>query len=382
MKSLNSSNYSPSIKIAAAGSTPQTVKSLKALADSPQFQIVWVMTPAPKKIGRRQILTKNPVQKWIERHNKNLDLSNKNQPAASQTTKTIKLITISEKIDQNIKQKIKKITAGSKATASSKKNLTQNSQKKQLNLEEKQPIDLLLVVDFGYFIPDWLLELPRKATVNLHPSKLPKWRGGSPGQMVILSGQKTSVVTLMRVTNQLDAGPIIKQKKFEVQDNWTSQDYYDCSFDLAAQHLTSWLKNYVAGKFPEKKQPVNSPTKLAREIQKQDAYLPWELIVQLRTGSVDSALNLDKYQFPAASLLKDFLKQFKIQEWAELVERASRAFRPWPILWTKVNTKSGKKRMQIIECKVDKKQLLLQRVKIAGQVEADWNQVKNAVLDS
>lgn len=375
MPSANSTNISPissPIRIAAAGSTQQTVKSLEVLANSADFILEWVLTPEPKKVGRRQVLTKSPVQKWVEKYNQKLDLEYKKQPAApqaanqdtnqttNQAAKTIKLITISRKIDQTVKQKISSKEAG-------------------------QLPDLLLVVDFGYFIPDWLLELPQKAVLNLHPSKLPQWRGGSPGQMVILSGQQTSAITLMRVTSQLDAGPIIQQKKFEVQNLWTSADFYDYSFKLAAQHLTAWLKDYLAGKLPEKKQPANSPTRLAREIQKQDAYLPWELIKQIKFGtaadSLDS-LNLDEYKFPSKSLLKKFLKQHKPAQWAELIERASRAFRPWPVLWTRVNTQGGEKRMQIIDCRVNKKQLLLKRVKIAGQVEADWNQVKNGEVAS
>ncbi len=370
------SDSSTPIKIAAAGSTHQTVKCLQALAESSQFEISWVLTPAPKKIGRDQKLTKNPVHSWVEQ-------KNQQQKQQSEHSRSLPLITISKKIDQTAKQKIEALTTPNKSDSSTRP-------------------DLLLAVDFGYLIPDWLLTLPKKAPVNLHPSKLPRWRGGSPGQMIILSGQRQSAITLMRITKQLDAGPVIKQQEFELKNNWTSADFYDYSFALAAKNLEKWLLDYMKGRLKEKPQPPISPTNLAREIQKQDAYIPWSLIKQLMprreadnssskpNSSQKTLPDLEKLDFPKNSILKEFLQKDESAgrtdraiAWAITVERASRAFRPWPILWTKVPTKQGKKRMQIISCKIGlNHQLILKRVKIEGQVEADWNQVKNGIIDN
>lgn len=369
MPTDSSPSIKPPIKIAAAGSTHQTVKCLQTLDKSPQFEISWVLTPAPKKIGRDQKLSKNPAHSWVEKTNKQQSQQNKQHPS-------LPLITISKKINQDIKQEIEYLTAQDK-------------------LNSPAWPDLLLVVDFGYLIPDWLLELPKKAPVNLHPSKLPRWRGGSPGQMIILSGQQKSAITLMRITKQLDAGPIIKQQEFKLKTNWTSADFYDYSFAIAAKNLEKWLVDYVEGRLKEEPQPAISPTGLAREIQKQDAYVPWNLIKQLMpdpkvdnsslksSSSQKTAADLEKFDFPKRSILKKFLRKNETAQWAVVIEHASRAFKPWPILWTKVPTKQGEKRMQIISCKIGlNQQLILKRVKIAGQVEADWNQVKNGIIDS
>jgi methionyl-tRNA formyltransferase len=67
----------------------------------------------------------------------------------------------------------------------------------------------LLVVDFGYLIPTWLLQLPAIAPLNIHPSELPKWRGSSPGQFALLFknlGRETTqtAVTLMVMNEGLD----------------------------------------------------------------------------------------------------------------------------------------------------------------------------------
>jgi methionyl-tRNA formyltransferase len=344
------------INIAAAGSTQHTAWCLENLAKS-GFKINWVLTPQPKKVGRQQRLTQNPVHTWAQEHN-------------------IPTILVSKKIDKSIQNQINQ-----------QKNTTDSNQQTPTNLSLANQLDLLLVVDFGYIIPDWLLNLPQKATVNLHPSKLPEWRGSSPGQMVILYGQKTSAVTLMRLTHKLDAGPIIQQLEFKLKPTWTSGDYYQHSFKLASKHVADWLQAYVDHKLTEQPQPAQSPTPIARRLHKQDGFVPWELVQQLinseQTKNKAKPKLLNQHHFPQKSVLRRVLNQQNPSDWALTLERASRAFQPWPLLWTQIPTYKGEKRMQILSCQVKNKnqnkntQLILDKVKIAGQKEANWNQIKN-----
>jgi methionyl-tRNA formyltransferase len=344
------------INIAVAGSTQHTVWCLKNLAKS-NFKINWVLTPQPKKVGRQQRLIQNPVHAWAQEHN-------------------IPIILVSKKIDYTIKNKINQ-----------QKNTAGSNQQTPDNSNPKNQLDLLLVVDFGYIIPDWLLNLPHKATVNLHPSKLPEWRGSSPGQMVILYGQKSSAVTLIRLTHKLDAGPIIQQLEFKLEPTWTSGDYYQHSFKLASKHLAAWLRAYVDHKLIEQPQPAQSPTPIARRLHKQDSFVPWELVQLLinseQTKNKVKPKLLNQHDFPQKSVLRRVLNQQNPRDWAVTLERASRAFQPWPILWTQIPTHKREKRMQILSCQVKNKNqnknthLVLDKVKIAGQKEANWNQIKN-----
>ena len=339
------------INLAIAGTTKHTLMCLETLMKDGRFKIQWLITPAPKKIGRQQILTLNPVHAWAN-------------------SQDIPLVLLDKKIDRTAQEKI-------------------------LSLNQQHPVNLLLVVDFGYYIPRWLLKLPTRNTLNLHPSALPKWRGSSPGQFILLAGEKKSAITLMELVSKMDSGPIIKQLSFTIKSAWTSTDYYQHSFNLATQNLGNWLADYSDGKLKPKIQPASSPTPMAHKISKPDAFMPWSvlkltLVHNSKNPNIKQLLN----ELAENRLLSKLLKQLEPAKWPELIEQASRAFAPWPLLWTKIPTTKGEKRMQILSCAVNtdentknaqvahlQNKLQLKRVKIEGQQTADWKQVKSIVQE-
>lgn len=330
-------NQNITYRVAIAGTTNNTVKCVLGLLKEPSFELSWILTPQPKKTGRKQKLVKNPVHKFAQKNK-------------------ITTFFVNQKINQDLKDEI-------------------------LNFSQKQPIDFLLVVDFGYIVPSWLLQLPKIAPLNIHPSKLPRWRGSSPGQFVLLAGEKKSAVSLIKMNQRLDQGPIISQLVFKVKSDWTQQEYYDHSFKLISDNLAGLIKKYTQGKLAAEKQPLKSPTPIARRLSKKDAFISWDLLKSIRNQITQPTLSLKN--FPKNSLLKKFLKKENANHWPQIIEQASRAFQPWPILWTKLPTKNGQKRMQIFSCDVtgpkEKQALQLNEVKIAGQTKAKWNQVKNIV---
>ncbi len=327
------------IHLAIAGSTDYAQKCAAALAQHPNFKIRWVLTPKPKPVGRQQKKIANPVHKWARK-------------------KSLKVFLTANKIDQALKQEILQYTAF---------------------LDKSRQIDYLLVVDFGYFIPQWLRKLPQKTALNLHPSALPSWRGSSPAQFAILANDNQGAISLIELTAQLDAGPIIKQKKFPIKPDWTSQDYYQHSFQLAHNLLPDWILAFHNQELTPTPQPKKSPTIEAGEIQKEDAFIAWKILTNLMKNKQQNLLKLKK-DLKTDRLLSQFLNQLDPTQWPQLIERASRALRPWPILWTKIPTKKGRRRMQILSCRVEENGALhLNKVKIAGQKTALWNQVKNIV---
>jgi methionyl-tRNA formyltransferase len=80
-----------------------------------------------------------------------------------------------------------------------------------------------VIVSFGKIIPNSIIEIFPKGIINLHPSLLPKYRGPNPIRWQILNGEKESGVTIMKLTNEVDAGPILLQKKLKIdeKDNYT-----------------------------------------------------------------------------------------------------------------------------------------------------------------
>lgn len=72
--------------------------------------------------------------------------------------------------------------------------------------------DLLVVVSFGLIIPKWFLDQPTIGAINVHPSLLPRYRGPSPLQWVIWNGEKETGVTIMKMSERMDAGDIVFQE--------------------------------------------------------------------------------------------------------------------------------------------------------------------------
>ncbi len=295
-----------SYSVAIAGTTSRTTLCAETLFQHPDFEISFIITPAAKPTGRKQLLTTNPLQKFAD--------GNK-----------IPTVLIKNRVDESTESKI---------------------------LAHKKP-DFLLVVDFGYLVPQWLLDLPQIMPLNIHPSALPKWRGSSPGQFVLLAGEKNSAVSIIQMTSKFDQGPIVWQQQFEVQPSWTQTEYYQHSFQLATKNLATVMLQLAKKEITPTPQPLKSPTPLAKKIDKQDAEVNWDEVFEAMTSN---------------------------QHLAEKLERASRAYSPWPLLWTQIPTHKGHRRMQFIETNLNERGFLnLEKVKIEGMAVKPWQEVKNVV---
>ncbi|MBT3249488.1 MAG: hypothetical protein HN846_05035 [Candidatus Pacebacteria bacterium] len=294
--------------IAIAGTTDRTKLCTEALFNHPQFEISLIITPDAKPIGRKKILTSSPLKEFAD-------------------SNQVQTVLVKNKIDESTRKQI---------------------------LAHKKP-DFLLVVDFGYLVPNWLLDLPQIMPLNIHPSALPKWRGSSPGQFVLLSGAEKSAVSIIEMTAKFDQGPVVWQEEFAVNPNWTQTEYYQHSFQLVTEHLAEVILQLAEKKITPTPQPLTSPTPLARKIKKADTFVKWEEIEAAMATDKNSAVHL---------------------------ERASRAYSPWPLLWTEIETNKGQKRMQIISTRVEKSGLLnLEKVKIEGMDIKPWVEVKNVIRD-
>lgn len=318
---------SKKINIAIAGSTQRTVICADAVKNDPRFEIQWVLTPSPKILGRKKIVTENPLHSWANSHQ-------------------IATVLLEQKIDVSIKE----------------------------NVLAQSPIDFLLVVDFGYLVPSWLLQLPSIAPLNIHPSLLPKWRGSSPGQFALLYGEKESAVTLMVMDEGLDSGAIVSQIPFAVDQNWTQNEYYQHSFALIQQQLATLISNLADGKLSATPQPILSPTPIARRLSREDGFVEWSLLDNLRIFGSDIS---KKYQLN--TLLSEAYSAH--QDIVSLIVAASHALSPWPGLWTIVTTSKGQTRMKIISCSEKSQRLVLETVQFEGKQATSWEEAKNTIID-
>ena len=78
---------------------------------------------------------------------------------------------------------------------------------------EARKWDVAIVVDYGLILPKKMLDIPARGFLNIHPSLLPRFRGASPIRSAILNDEKTTGVTIMLVTEGMDEGPVVAQKK-------------------------------------------------------------------------------------------------------------------------------------------------------------------------
>lgn len=104
-------------------------------------------------------------------------------------------------------------------------------------------VDLIIIGTWRERLEKETFNLPTIASVNVHPSLLPKYRGPNPYLQSILHGEKYSGVTLHLVTEKFDNGPILKQEKVEILDSDTSQELRDRSVRTARKLVTELISD-------------------------------------------------------------------------------------------------------------------------------------------
>lgn len=134
--------------------------------------------------------------------------------------------------------------------------------------------DLICVVSYGKILPKSFLEIPKKGCINVHPSLLPKYRGAAPIQWAILNGDKTTGVTIMYMNEKMDAGDIIIQEEFEIDENETTGDLWNRLSTIGAELLVSAIAQINDGTVKRIPQPEDFT--IAPMIEKTMAKIDWE----------------------------------------------------------------------------------------------------------
>jgi len=136
--------------------------------------------------------------------------------------------------------------------------------------------DLLIVVAYGLLLPSAVLEATRLGAVNVHASLLPRWRGAAPIQRAIEAGDAETGISIMRVVDQLDAGPVLLQGSIAIGDYDTSSSLEPKLAVLGADCLLEALERLSDGRLAATPQDESRVT-YAHKITKSDAELDWRL---------------------------------------------------------------------------------------------------------
>ena len=134
--------------------------------------------------------------------------------------------------------------------------------------------DLAVVAAYGLLLPKAVLDAPKGGCINVHASLLPRWRGAAPIQRAILAGDKMTGVTIMRMEEGLDTGPMLLKRETPV-DRKSAGELTTELAGLGAKALLEWLDNPAS---PEP-QPDEGVT-YASKIGKAEARIDWSRSAQ------------------------------------------------------------------------------------------------------
>lgn len=230
------------------------------------FTIVGVVTTPDEKVGRKQLVTPSPVKIFAQTHSIPIY-----QPD-----------TINE--------------------------LTNVAMKQFNNLS----VDVFVVAAYGKIIPDEVINLPRLGSINIHPSRLPDYRGPSPLQETILAGDKETAISIMQMDADVDHGPILVTKPLVIEPTETFLSLAEKSFKLGAEMLPTILEQLDNGTIIPQEQNHSNAT-FTNHITKEDGFF-----------------DINNPPSP------------------EILDRMIRAYYPWPTIWTKIRIKNNELRIKLL----------------------------------
>ncbi|MEX2145350.1 MAG: methionyl-tRNA formyltransferase [Candidatus Spechtbacterales bacterium] len=170
-----------------------------------------------------------------------------------------------------------------------------------INKLRSDSYDFFVVAAYGKLLPPDILETPKKGALNVHPSILPRWRGASPVQHAILSGDKETGSTIMLMDDKLDHGPILAQEKLKIKKGNMAETLSDKLALHGAKLLIETIPKWIKGSLETKEQNHGLAT-YTKMITREDGRINWHAP-------------------------------------AEVLKRKLMAFTPWPGLFTTWNGK-------------------------------------------
>ncbi len=134
--------------------------------------------------------------------------------------------------------------------------------------------DLAIVVAYGQIIPKEFLNLTKKGFINIHASLLPKWRGAAPIQRSIMNLDKETGVSVMRIAEQLDSGPVCNTYKVNLENNLNASDVADKLSLIAAEKILDNIDDILQDKAKFIEQDHSKAT-YASKIKKEEGKINW-----------------------------------------------------------------------------------------------------------
>ncbi len=286
-----------------------------------------VITQPPRPVGRKQILTKTPVQLWAEERD-------------------IPVISFESDADKPW------LFADEEAVVNT--------------LSTYKP-DLLISASYGQKIPIRSIQTATFGGINVHPSLLPRWRGADPVPWTIISGDQQTGVSVVTLSERFDLGSIIAQKKCIVPETESADPLRARLFELGAQLLLDTIPMVLNGSAePVRENSSHEP--YARKLKREDGFIPWPLLEAASAGK-------DIPREEREGLIQTITDPLPIA-----LARMARALIPWPGVWTTVEDPASGyfgKRLKVLETALVHGVCSIQTVQPEGKQPMTWEQFRS-----
>jgi len=146
--------------------------------------------------------------------------------------------------------------------------------------------DLAIVVAYGQIIPKSYLNLTKKGFINIHASILPKWRGAAPIQRSIMNLDKETGISIMKIEEELDTGPVCNIYKINIENNLNAEDINEKLSSLAAEKILDNIDDIYEDKANFIEQDHSSAT-YAPKIQKLEGQINWKEDAKIIIGKIN-----------------------------------------------------------------------------------------------
>lgn len=237
------------------GSNWQSVKILESIIKDGRFNIQACITQPDKPVGRKQVLTPTELKQYC--------------------------------LENNIEVLH-----------------TESNKERYREILDKYKPELIVCIAFGEIIPEFFLEEPKYKAINIHFSILPKYRGAVPIQMAILKGETETGITVTKMVDKIDAGPILKIYKTNIGEDENNQTLRERLVEMSAKVLPNDLFAWCNGDIKGIEQVDSEATFCFKaDISKENAVV-------------------------------DFKNDNPIE-----IDRKIRAYIPWPLTWFMHNEK-------------------------------------------
>ena len=146
--------------------------------------------------------------------------------------------------------------------------------------------DLAIVVAYGQIIPKKFLSLTKTGFINIHASLLPKWRGAAPIQRSIMNLDQETGISIMRIAEKLDTGPVCNNYKIQLNENLNALEISEKLSNLAAEKILNNLDDILEDKANFVEQDHLNAT-YASKIQKTEGQINWDENAEKIIGKIN-----------------------------------------------------------------------------------------------